>query len=469
MPAVVIGLNHRTMPLDLFERFTLDHSRLPKALSMLTSCDNVTEAVVVSTCNRTEVYLVADRFHGAFQEVRDALSDLSHVAPGDFNDHLYVHYDDAAVGHLFKVASGIDSDVLGDTDVLGQVRRAWASGVDEGSIGPVLNLLFRHAVETGKRARTETGIARGTASVSHAAVEMATDRLGSVVGRTVLVVGTGAIGRAMAVALREAGAGRVLVANRTRAHAEALATDIGGEVVPLADLDRALVDCDVLLTSTGASSVIIDHTDLEAVLARRDGAPLLVVDVAVPRDVDPAVGYLPGVTLLDIDDLRRFAQAGAGERAREIGAVEAIVAAEVERYTSEAVARSAAPLVASLRERAEEVRRAEIARHAGRLRGLSDRELAAVEAITRGIVAKVLHDPTVAVKAAAGTPTGDRLADALRTLFSLDVGDSAAAADADVPADAGAPAAADLPAAAGSGTAAGSDPAAGDGSDPAAG
>jgi len=421
VPAVVIGLNHRTMPLDLFERFTIDHARLPKALSMLTSCDNVTEAVVVSTCNRTEVYLVADRFHGAFQEVRDALSDLSHVASGDFADHLYVHYDEAAVGHLFRVASGVESDVLGDTDVLGQVRRAWATGVEEGSIGPGLNLLFRHAVETGKRARTDTGIARGTASVSHAAVEMATDHLGSIDGRTVLVVGTGSIGRAMAVAPRKAGAGRVLVANRTRTHAEELASDVGGEVVALADLGRAIVDCDVLLTSTGASSVIIDHGDLESVLARRGGAPLLVVDVAVPRDVDPAVGHLPGVTLFDIDDLQRFASAGARERTREIAAVEAIISDEVDRYTTEVVARSAAPLVASLHERAEAVRRAELDRHAGRLTGLSDRERAAVEAVTRGIVAKVLHDPTVAVKANAGTPTGDRLADSLRLLFSLDV------------------------------------------------
>ncbi|HEV7720441.1 MAG TPA: glutamyl-tRNA reductase, partial [Iamia sp.] len=288
------------MPLDLFERFTFDGTRAPKVLGALASCDHVSEAVLVSTCNRTEAYIVAERFHAAYQEVRDVLAELAHVAPEDFTDHLYVHYDDEAVRHLFRVVAGIDSDVLGDTEVHGQVRAAWAVGVDEGTVGPSLNLLFRHAVETGKRARTDTGIATGTASVSHAAVEMAAERLGTVAGRTVLVIGAGTIGRSMATALKGAGAARVLVANRTAEKAAALAADIDGEVVPLSQLDSALAECDVLLTSTGATSVIIDHTELETALERRDSDPLLVVDVAVPRDVDPGVADLEGVTLLDL-------------------------------------------------------------------------------------------------------------------------------------------------------------------------
>lgn len=419
MSVVVIGLNHRTMPLDLFERLTFDGARVPKALAALASCDHVTEAVLVSTCNRTEAYVVAERFHAAYQEVRDALATLAQVAPEDFTDHLYVHYDDDAVRHLFRVTAGVDSDVLGDTEVQGQVRQAWTVGVDEGTVGPVLNLLFRHAVETGKRARSDTGIARGTASVSHAAVEMAAERLGSVAGRTVLVIGVGSMGRSMATALRGAGAGRVLVANRTADRAEALASEVDGEVVPLAELSRALADCDVLLTSTGATSVIIDHTELEPALARRGTAPLLVVDVAVPRDVDPSVGLLPGVTLLDIDDLRRFAQAGVDGRRREIAAVEALVSEEAERYRREVSARSAAPLVAALHGRAEDVRQAELARFAGRLDGLDDRQRAAVDSLTKALLAKVLHEPTVKLKTLAGTPTGDRLAESLRHLYDL--------------------------------------------------
>ncbi|HMJ76177.1 MAG TPA: glutamyl-tRNA reductase [Iamia sp.] len=420
MSVVVIGLNHRTMPLDLFERFTFDSTRAPKVLGALASCDHVSEAVLVSTCNRTEAYIVAERFHAAYQEVRDVLAQLADVAPEDFADHLYVHYDDEAVRHLFRVVAGVDSDVLGDTEVQGQVRAAWAVGVDEGTVGPSLNLLFRHAVETGKRARTDTGIATGTASVSHAAVEMAAERLGTVAGRTVLVIGAGTIGRSMATALKGAGAARVLVANRTAEKAAALAADIDGEVVPLSQLDSALAECDVLLTSTGATSVIIDHTELETALERRDSDPLLVVDVAVPRDVDPSVGQLPGVTLLDIDDLRTFAQAGIEGRRREIAAVDAIVDAEAERYRTEVSARAAAPLVAALHARAEDLRQAEVARFARRLSGLDDRQQAAVEGLTKALLAKVLHEPTVKLKTTAGTPQGDRLAEALRDLYSVD-------------------------------------------------
>ncbi|QYG94839.1 glutamyl-tRNA reductase [Iamia sp. SCSIO 61187] len=407
------------MPLDLFERFAFDGTRTPKVLVALATCDHVTEAVVVSTCNRTEVYLVAERFHAAYQEVRDVLAELAHVAPEDFADHLYVHYDDEAVRHLFRVVAGLDSDVLGDTEVLSQVRGAWTTAVDEGTVGPSLNLLFRHAVETGKRARTETGIASGTASVSHAAVEMAAERLGTVAGRTVLVIGAGTIGRSMATALKGAGAERVLVANRTAERAAALAADIDGEVVPLSQLDSALAECDVLLTSTGATSVIIDHAELESALARRDSDPLLVVDVAVPRDVDPSVGELPGVTLLDIDDLRTFAQAGIEGRRREMSAVEGIVLDEADRYRADVSARAAAPLVAALHARAEDLRQAEVARFAGRLGGLDDRQKAAVEGLTRALLAKVLHEPTVRLKATAGTPAGERMAESLRDLYGL--------------------------------------------------
>lgn len=419
MSVVVIGLNHRTMPLDLFERLMFDGARVPKVLTALATCDHVTEAVLVSTCNRTEAYIVAERFHAAYQEVRDVLAELAHVAPEDFADHLYVHYDDEAVRHLFRVTAGVDSDVLGDTEVQGQVRTAWKTGVTEGTVGPVLNLLFRHAVETGKRARTDTGIARGTASVSHAAVEMAAEHLGTVSGRTVLVIGAGAMGRSMATALRGAGAARVLVANRTAEKAAALALEVDGEVVALSGLPEALAQCDVLLTSTGATSVIIDHTELEPALIRRARDPLLVVDVAVPRDVDPSVGELPGVTLLDIDDLRRFAQAGIEGRRREITAVEALVALEVDRYRSEVSARSAAPLVAALHSRAEDLRQAEIARFATRLADLDERQRAAVDALTHALLAKVLHEPTVKLKSLAGTPTGDRLAEAVRHIYDL--------------------------------------------------
>ena len=420
MSVVVIGLNHRTMPLDLFERMTVDGARLPKALHDLAAREHVGEVVVLSTCNRTEVYAIAERFHGAYADVRNFLAELAFVPPDEFADHLYVHYDAEAVRHLFTVAAGLDSAVIGEAEILGQVRTAWERAGEEGTAGPVLNLLFRHALEAGKRARTETGIARGTASVSSAAVEMAAERLGSLEGRRVLVLGAGEMAEGMATALQGAGVAEVFVANRTWRKARALADRIGGQAVRLSDLPLALLEVDLLLTSTGAAVPVVERDDFAPVMAERAGRPLLIVDIAVPRDVDPTVSDLDGVTLLDINDLREFAQAGVDRRSAELEAVRSIVEAELDRYRSAASARSAAPLVGSLHGWADDVRVAELARFEGRLAGLDARQQAAVEALTRGLVAKLLHQPTVALKDHAGTPTGDRLADALRQLFDVD-------------------------------------------------
>jgi glutamyl-tRNA reductase len=417
---VVIGLNHRTMPLDLFERMTIDGARLPKALHDLDSREHIGEVVVLSTCNRTEVYAIAERFHGAYADVRNFLSELAFVPPDEFADHLYVHYDTEAVRHLFSVTAGLDSSVIGESEVLGQVRTAWELAGREGTTGPVLNLLFRHALQTGKRARTDTDIARGTASVSHAAVEMAAERIGDLAGKRVLVMGAGDMAEGMATALQGAGVTDVYVANRTWRKARALADSIGGQAVRLSDLSSALMEVDVLLTSTGATVPVVEHDDFEPVMAERAGRPLLIVDIAVPRDVDPAVGQLDGVTLLDINDLRRFAQIGIERRSHELAAVEAIIDEELERFGSAASARGAAPLIGSLRSWADGIRTAEMARFESRLEGLDERQRDAVEAMAKGLVAKILHQPTVTLKDAAGTPTGDRLADATRQLFDLD-------------------------------------------------
>ena len=420
MSVVVIGLNHRTMPLDLFERLTVDGARLPKALHDLASRDHLGEVVVLSTCNRTEVYALAERFHGAYADVRDFLAELAFATPDEFADHLYVHYDAEAIRHLFSVAAGLDSAVIGEAEILGQVRGAWERAGDAQTTGPVLNLLFRHALETGKRARTETDIARGTASVSSAAVEMAEARLGSLVGRKVLVLGAGEMAEGMATALQGAGVEQVQVANRTWRKARALADRIGGQAVRLADLSTALLDVDLLLTSTGATVPVVEHDDFAPVMAERASRPLLIVDIAVPRDVDPAVRTLPGVTLLDINDLRQFAQAGIERRSHELAAVEAIVDEEIERFRSAASARSAAPVVSSLHRWADEIREAELGRFDARLTGLDERQREAVEALAKGLVAKLLHRPTVTLKEHAGTVTGDRLAEALRQLYDLD-------------------------------------------------
>ena len=419
MSVVVVGLNHRTVPLALLERVTIDGARLPKALHDVLSHNHVSEAVVLSTCNRTEVYVVAEKFHPAYGDLRTFFSELAFAAPEELADHLYVHDADAAAGHLFRVASGIDSAVVGEAEILGQVRHSWEIAQTEGAAGSQLNLLFRHALEVGKRARTETGIGRHVASVSTAAVAMAAERLGSLEGRSILVMGAGEMGEGMVRALATNGVSDIRIANRTWENAAELAERLGGTPIRLAELDAALSEVDLLLTGTGANSMIIEHSDIERVMRARGDREILVVDVAVPRDVDPAAADIPGVTILDMDDLRAFAEAGMAERRREVASVESMCSEELDRYLSVISAREVAPLVSRLHEQSEEIRLAELDRLRARLGDLDERQLEALDALTKGIVAKLLHQPTVRLKDAAGSPRGERLAEALRDLFEL--------------------------------------------------
>ncbi|MGH9244997.1 MAG: glutamyl-tRNA reductase [Acidimicrobiales bacterium] len=412
-------MNYRTAPLDVLERFAVADAALPKALHDLRQRPHVSEAVVLATCHRTEVYAVAERFHAGYAELRDFFSDLAGLPPDTVSDALYIHHDDAAAGHLLTVAAGLDSAVIGESEVLGQVADAWERARLEGAAGPALNLLFRHALEAGKRVRTETGVARGITSISQAAVAMAGSHVGGLAGLRALVLGAGSMGEQLAVALADAGVAEVVVTNRTPATATTLATRVGGRTAPLADLLDELVAADVFFTSTGAEVAVLDEADVEKVVDRRHGRPFLIVDVAVPRDVDPAAGRRPGVTLLDMNDLRAFVDTNLQGRRREAERARSILGHELERYRAQATAREAAPLVALLRGHAEALRTAELQRLARRLEGLDPRQRDAVEALTRGIVAKLLHEPTIRLKDAAGTARGERLAETLRELFDL--------------------------------------------------
>lgn len=420
MSIVVIGVNHRTAPIELLERVSLSGADLRKAVTGLVSRANIREAAVLSTCNRTEVVCVAERFHGAYADIRDFFCELGGLHPDELHPHLYSQHDDAAVAHLFEVAAGLDSAVLGETEILGQVRGAWETAQAEGGAKATLNLLFRHALETGKRARTETAISRSTASVSSAAVDMANERLGAIAGKSVLVVGAGEMGEGVAVALVGAGATNITVTNRTHERALVLAARVGGAVKPYGELPAALAVADVLLTCSRAGTIVVDA---ELVAAARAGVgadrPLLIVDIAVPRNVDSAVAHLPGVTLLDLDDLRDWAAKGIELRNHEAEHVRVIVGEEVERFGVETTARQAAPLVSMLHERAEQIRTAELERFGAKLAALSPEQRAVVEALSKGIVAKLLHQPSVRLKDDAGTPKGERNAAAVRDMFDL--------------------------------------------------
>ncbi len=400
------------------ERVAVGEAELGKVLSALAEQPQVSEAVVLSTCMRTEVYAVVERFHPAVMEVREVLTSLSGLAPEDLSAYLYSYWDQAAVSHLFEVAAGLDSAVLGEGEVLSQVRGSWDRARTEGTVGTVLSPLFRQAIEVGKRARSETGIARGTTSISAAAVALAASRLGRLAGRVVAVVGAGEMGAGMAQALSGAGA-EVLVANRTPQRAVELAAAVGGVPLPLGELPCVLPTVDVLLTSAQSASYLLDAEAVEGAMRDRAGRPLLVVDVALPRNVDPAVGAVPGVTLLDLADLRSFAEKGRAERRREAARVAEIVAEEAERHAQEAEERRVAPLVQALHASAERVRCGELEHYRSRLGDLDSRQAEAVDAMTKAIVAKLLHSPTVSLKAASGSAKGDRLAETLAELFGL--------------------------------------------------
>ena len=419
MSIVVFGVNHRTGPLALLERVTIADDAIAKTVHSLMSRPNIREVVVLSTCNRTEVYAVAEKFHGAYGDLRDFFCDLGGFSADELIPHVYSQHDDAAISHLFEVASGLDSAVLGESEILGQVRTAWERSQREGGSLSTLNLLFRHAIETGKRARTETSIGRHTSSVSHAAVDMARESLGAVDGMTVLVVGAGDMGEGVTVALADSGVGRVLVTNRTIAKAQALADRVNGSVTEFYRLAETLSEADVVVTCTGAGSTVIDASMVKNAMAQRAQRPLFIVDIAVPRDVDPDVANIDGVTLLDLDNLRDWAARGQAQRATEALAVRDIIVQEIERFNMETTARQAAPLVAQLHERAEAVRAAEIERQHKKLSSLTPEQQDAVDAVTKGIVAKLLHDMSVRLKDDAGTPRGERNSAAVRDLFDL--------------------------------------------------
>jgi glutamyl-tRNA reductase len=419
MSILVIGVNHRSGPLSVLERLTVPLVELPKAVDRLARLDTVREAVLISTCNRTEVYAVAERFHGAYADIRDFLCETGDIAADDLHPHLYSHHDESAVTHLFQVAAGLDSAVVGESEILGQVRQAWEVAQTEGAARTTMNLLFRQALVVGKRARTETAIGRGTTSVSQAAVEMASEHLDGLEGRRVGVVGAGAMGEGIALALRRAGAGHVVVVNRTPERGHSLAERVEGEALGFDRLADVLADADVVITCTGSGNPVVTRELASAATATRAARPLLLVDIAVPRDVAPDVAGTAGVAVLDIDDLSAWAERGRAQRQTEVDGVAAIVRDEVDRFAVAATALQAAPLVGALRERAEQLRRTELHRYERQIAQLGDDQRELVDMITRGVVAKLLHEPSVRLRDQAGSPRGERNAAAVADLFDL--------------------------------------------------
>jgi glutamyl-tRNA reductase len=422
VPVFVVGANFRSAPLELLERLAIDAERRPKALAGLLDLEHVHEAVVVSTCNRVEVYTAISRFHGAAADVRRFLADLHGLAIGEFAHHLYDYYEERAVQHLFAVAAGVDSMVVGEAQILGQVREAFQAARDERTVGPVLSTLFARAIKVGRRARSETGIAAGVRSTVTVGLRVAAGQLDGLAGRRVLLVGAGGVARLAGRALREAGAGELVVANRTPAAGAALARSLDGRAVPLDRVADELALADLVVAATAGTSPTVTTGAVTAALARRASTgPLVVLDLGVPRDVEPEVRSLPGVVLADLDALRAVLETDDGPR-REVERVRALIAEETGAFMGGQREARLAPTIRVLRARAEQVRQQELAKASARLAGLDERQRAAVEAVTRGLVNKLLHDPMVRGKSLAARPDGDLYVAALRELYGLERG-----------------------------------------------
>jgi glutamyl-tRNA reductase len=415
MSVLVVGISHRSAPVSLLEEVTLGLGDTTGVLGELTE-GAVGEAVVLSTCNRVEVYADTEGFHAGVDAITDLLSRRSGVPLEALQKHLYIYWEDRAVLHLFQVACGLDSMVIGESQILGQLRRAYGASGD--TAGRVLHELFQTALRVGKRAHSETGIDEAGQSLVSVGLEHAVRAVGDLEGRKVLVVGAGSMGALAGATLRRAGVGDVVVANRTAANAERLALSLDGRGVGLDALLEELVAADVVVTSTGATGLVLHHSVMVEAMDQRGERPLAILDLALPRDVDPLVRSLPGVTLVDLEALQTAlagTEAGAGvEAARDI------VTEEVGVFLTWQRASRVAPTVVALRTKADEVVAAELSRLSSRMPDLGERERAEVEQAVRRVVQTLLHTPTVRVKELTDAPLGLSYADALSELFGLD-------------------------------------------------
>jgi glutamyl-tRNA reductase len=420
---LVIGLSHKSAPVSVLERAALSGDTLDKLLHDVARLPDIAETFVISTCNRVEVYAEVDRFHGGVAGVCELLSRHSGIPVQELTGNLYVHYEDRAVQHLLAVSSGLESVVVGEDQIIGQVRSALKLADDRGTLGRSLRDLGRLALRTGKRARAETGIDRLGLSLVSVGIDRAVGS-GDLSGVNVLVVGAGAMsGLAVATAAR-AGAAKVTVANRTRQKAERLASGIAkgvaGAVADFTDLPAAIAAADLVISCTGAAGFVITEQDVRRALNERSTAGSLVfLDLAMPRDVAPEVDAVPGVRVIDMDEL---SGTGGGVGADDVAAVRVIVEEEFAAYGSAVRAARVTPTVVALRAKAATVVDAELGRLAGRLtdEGVSGHALEEIAQTVRRVVDKLLHAPTVRVKELASSPDGEEYAAALRVLFDLD-------------------------------------------------
>ena len=425
MQLLLVGVSHRTAPVELRERLDFSTRGVDRALTALAESATHHEATIVSTCNRVELYVSCEEIDPARAAIHRFLSEFHGIPTEQIAPHLYAKTGHDAVTHLFRVASGLDSLVMGEPQVLGQVKDAFGVASKMGCTGPLLNKLFHTAFAAGKRVRSETALSEGPVSVSYAAVALARKIFGNLKGRTVLVVGAGEMGKLTAIHMQAQGIGRLIITSRTASHADALAQSIGGTAMPWDSLHSALSEADILITATGASTPIISRPLVAQTMKARRQRPLFIIDIAVPRDVEAAAGELEEVFLYNIDDLQAVVQENLSKRGNETTEAEKIVSQEANRFLGWLNSRGAVPTVVALRHRFESIRQSELRRLEPKLASLPPDVRARVDEITRLIVEKLLINPTEQLKSISDAETVAAYSDALNRLFSLTGDDSA--------------------------------------------
>ncbi len=421
MDILAVGLSHRTAPVEVRERVSFSENAIEPALGLLTGISGVEEAAIISTCNRTEVYALCS-VNSSPNILIEFLSANRHVPQEDFASHLYSLRGLSAARHLMGVASGLDSLVLGEPQILRQVRTSFQASAHASSLGPVLDRLFRAAIVAGKRARTETLIGSGGFSVGHAAVDLAKSVFGSLSGAGILVLGAGKMSELTAKHMVADGAKFVIVANRTHDRAIAVAERLGGHAIRYDEFDKALERADIVISSTASPTPVVHREMIASVMKKRRGRPLIVIDIAVPRDVEPEVGQLDDVFLYDVDDLENVVADMAKDRAGEVPRVEEIIEEEVQRFDEWRRTRESAPILAAIKHKHEEARLAEIARLRNQLPHLSDLDWTRIEAAMKSLANRMAKCPVDRLRMAqiAGEPGARELAEAARELFALD-------------------------------------------------
>jgi glutamyl-tRNA reductase len=417
---LALGLNHRTAPVDIRERLAFAPSQVGEALRSFVQTVPATEAAILSTCNRSEVYAVTANHNAAVERIKQFLAQFHDLSPEKFCPHLYQRLDDDSVKHLFRVACGVDSMVVGETQILAQVKDAFDSARASGTVRVVLDELFRRALSVGKRARTETDISKGALSVSSAAVELAKHIFASLRGTTILILGAGEMSELTAQYLIEQGATSVFVSNRTFERAVELAQKFKGEAIRFDDLPQRLHVADIVVSSTAAPHTVLhQHTVAQAMRARRN-RPMFLIDIAVPRDIEPSVNDLDNVYLFNIDDLQQVVEENRREREKEVQKVEVMIAAETGAFSHWLKTLDVTPTLKALTQKAEEIREAELQALLNRLPHLQGRDRELVQAALKAVIAKLLHDPLITLREASKDDDGYLTIDVIRKAFKLD-------------------------------------------------